>query len=176
MHGGGGKGMRKVDREENIEQALQQAQSESLKAFGSSEVFIEKYLLNPRHIEIQILADGYGNVIFLGERECSIQRRHQKVIEECPSSQLPELLRAEMGRAAVNAVRESGYVNAGTVEFLVDSANAFYFLEMNTRLQVEHPVTELVYGIDLVKAQINIAQGQKLPFAQDEAYTARACG
>jgi acetyl-CoA carboxylase biotin carboxylase subunit len=168
IHGGGGKGMRKVDREENIEQALQQAQSESLKAFGSSEVFIEKYLQNPRHIEIQILADSYGNVVFLGERECSIQRRHQKVIEECPSSQLPELLRAEMGRAAVNAARESGYVSAGTVEFLVDSSNAFYFLEMNTRLQVEHPITELVYGIDLVKAQINIAQGQKLPFAQEE--------
>jgi acetyl-CoA carboxylase, biotin carboxylase subunit len=167
VHGGGGKGMRKVDREENLEQALQQAQSESLKAFGSSDVFIEKYLLNPRHIEIQILADGYGNVIFLGERECSIQRRHQKVVEECPSSQLPELLRAEMGKAAVNAARESGYVSAGTVEFLVDSSNSFYFLEMNTRLQVEHPVTELVYGIDLVKAQIKIAQGEKLPFVQE---------
>jgi acetyl-CoA carboxylase, biotin carboxylase subunit len=167
VHGGGGKGMRKVDREENLDDAFQQAQSESLKSFGSSDVFIEKYLLNPRHIEIQILADQYGNVVFLGERECSIQRRHQKVVEECPSSHLPESLKAEMGRAAVNAARESGYVNAGTVEFLVDSDNSFYFLEMNTRLQVEHPVTELVYGIDLVKAQIRIARGEKLPFTQE---------
>ncbi len=168
VHGGGGKGMRKVDQKENLEQALQQAQSESLKAFGSPDVFIEKYLLNPRHIEIQILADLHGNVIFLGERECSIQRRHQKVVEECPSSQLPKELRAEMGKAAVDVVRESCYVNAGTVEFLVDSTNSFYFLEMNPRLQVEHPVTELVYGIDLVKAQIKIAQGEKLPFLQDK--------
>ncbi len=168
VHGGGGKGMRKVDRQENLEQALQQAGSESLKSFGSPDIFIEKYLLNPRHIEIQILADLHGNVISLGERECSIQRRHQKIIEECPSFKLPKELRVEMGKAAVNVVRDAGYVNAGTVEFLVDSANAFYFLEMNTRLQVEHAITELVYGIDLVKAQINIAQGQKLPFLQDE--------
>jgi len=168
VHGGGGKGMRKVGREEDLKQALQQAQSESLKAFGSPDIFIEKYLLSPRHIEIQILADLHGNAIFLGERECSIQRRHQKVVEECPSSQLPKELRAEMGKAAINVSRESGYVNAGTVEFLVDSSNAFYFLEMNTRLQVEHPVTELVYGIDLVKAQIRIAEGEKLSLRQDE--------
>ena len=167
VHGGGGKGMRRVDREEDLEQAIQQAQSESLKAFGSDNVFVEKYLPSPRHIEIQILADMHGNIIFLGERECSIQRRHQKVIEECPSSHLLQLLRGEMGKAAVNAARECGYINAGTVEFLVDSTNSFYFLEMNTRLQVEHPVTELVYGIDLVKAQIKIAQGEKLPYTQE---------
>lgn len=167
VHGGGGKGMRRVDREENLEQALQQAQSESQKAFGSPDVFIEKYLSNPRHIEIQILADQHGNVIFLGERECSIQRRHQKVVEECPSSHLPESMRAAMGQAAVSAARASGYANAGTVEFLVDSNNSFYFLEMNTRIQVEHPVTELVYGVDLVKAQIKIAQDEKLPFDQE---------
>ncbi|MGA9408425.1 MAG: acetyl-CoA carboxylase biotin carboxylase subunit, partial [Bacteroidota bacterium] len=167
VHGGGGKGMRKVERQEDLKQAIQQAQSESLKAFGSTDVFVEKYLSSPRHIEIQILADMHGNVIFLGERECSIQRRHQKVIEECPSSHLSQSLRDEMGKAAVNAARESGYINAGTVEFLVDSSNSFYFLEMNTRLQVEHPVTELVYGIDLVKAQINIAHGEKLTYTQE---------
>jgi len=167
VHGGGGKGMRKVEREDELEQSLRQAQSESLKAFGSADVFIEKYMLSPRHIEIQILADMHGNVIFLGERECSIQRRHQKLVEECPSSDLSEPLRQAMGKAAVNAARESGYVSAGTVEFLVDSKSAFYFLEMNTRLQVEHPVTELVYGIDLVKAQIKIAQGEPLPYLQE---------
>jgi len=167
VHGGGGKGMRRVDREEDLRHAIKQAQSESLKAFGSGDVFIEKYLQNPRHIEIQILADMHGSVIFLGERECSIQRRHQKVIEECPSSRLPDSVRAEMGKAAVSAAQECGYVNAGTIEFLVDSSNSFYFLEMNTRLQVEHPVTELVYGIDLVKTQLGIAQGEKLPLRQD---------
>jgi acetyl-CoA carboxylase, biotin carboxylase subunit len=167
VHGGGGKGMRRVDHEADIEHALQQAQSESLKAFGSPDIFVEKCLLNPRHIEIQILADMHGSVIFLGERECSIQRRHQKVIEECPSSRLPENVLAKMGKAAVSAARECGYVNAGTIEFLVDSDNSFYFLEMNTRLQVEHPVTELVYGIDLVKTQLRIAQGEKLSLTQD---------
>ena len=167
VHGGGGKGMRRVDSEADIDHALQQAQSESLKAFGSPDVFIEKYLKDPRHIEIQILADAHGSVIFLGERECSIQRRHQKVVEECPSSRLPESVRAEMGIAAVNAARKCGYVNAGTIEFLVDSSNSFYFLEMNTRLQVEHPVTELVYAVDLVKTQIRIAEGERLPFTQD---------
>ena len=168
VHGGGGKGMRKVDKEDDLEQAIQQAQSESLKAFGSTDVFIEKYLNNPRHIEIQVLADMHDNIIFLGEKECSIQRRHQKVIEECPSSNLSQVLRDEMGKSAVNAARQCGYVNAGTVEFLVDATNSFYFLEMNTRLQVEHPITELVYGIDLVKAQIKIAQGEKLLYAQED--------
>jgi len=168
VHGGGGKGMRKVDREEDLEQALLQAQSESSKAFNSGDVFIEKYLSNPRHVEIQILADMHGNIVHLGERECSIQRRHQKLVEECPSSRLSDSLRSAMGDAAVAAARSAGYVNAGTVEFLVDSDNSFYFLEINTRLQVEHPVTELVYGIDLVKTQIRIAEGESLPFRQEE--------
>ncbi len=168
VHGGGGKGMRKVDEEGGLEQSFRQAKSESMSSFGSESVFIEKYLQNPRHIEIQILADMHGNVIYLGERECSVQRRHQKVVEECPSSVLTPDIRKKMGEAAVNAARKCGYVNAGTVEFLLDSDKSFYFLEMNTRLQVEHPVTEMVFDIDLVKAQIRIAQGEKLSLTQEQ--------
>ncbi len=166
--GGGGKGMRKVDSYSELKTAFEQAQAESQNAFGSNRVYVEKFLTNPRHIEAQILADSHGNVIFLGERECSIQRRHQKVIEESPSSVITPELRSEIGTMAVCAARACGYVNAGTVEFLLDSKHKFYFLEMNTRLQVEHPVTELVYGIDLVKSQIQIAEGDALVFSQSD--------
>jgi acetyl-CoA carboxylase biotin carboxylase subunit len=168
--GGGGKGMRRVDRPEDLETALRDASSEALRAFGDGSMYVEKWIENPRHIEIQILGDMEGNLIHLGERECSIQRRHQKVIEECPSpvmSTRPEL-RNEMGDAAIRVARAAGYWNAGTVEFLVDSRGRYYFLEMNTRLQVEHPVTELVTGFDLVLAQLKIAAGEPLPWRQDE--------
>jgi acetyl-CoA carboxylase biotin carboxylase subunit len=168
--GGGGKGMRRVDREADLESAHRNASSEAAGAFGNPEMYVEKLIERPRHIEIQVLGDSRGNMVHLGERECSIQRRHQKVIEECPSPLMalyPEM-RAAMGQAAVKAARAAGYYNAGTVEFLVDADRRFYFLEMNTRLQVEHPVTELVTGLDLVKLQIEIAAGAKLPFTQDE--------
>jgi acetyl-CoA carboxylase biotin carboxylase subunit len=168
--GGGGKGMRRVDREEDLAGALRDAASEAERAFKSGEVFIEKLVLEPRHIEVQVLGDHHGNMVYLGERECSIQRRHQKVVEECPSPLVaahPEM-RASMGEAAVAAARAAGYANAGTVEFLVDADRKFYFLEMNTRLQVEHPVTELVTGVDLVHLQLDIACGDKLPFLQDD--------
>ena len=160
--GGGGKGMRIVCGPAEMEAAMASSRQETQKAFGDSQVFIERFIENPRHIEIQILADAYGNVIDLGERECSIQRRYQKIIEESPSVALSEEMRQNMGRAACNLAREAGYVNAGTVEFMLDARGAFYFLEMNTRLQVEHPVTELVTGQDMVELQLRIASGEPL--------------
>ena len=168
--GGGGKGMRRVDREADLEAALRDASSEALRAFRNGEVYIEKLVVEPRHIEIQVLGDKYGNLIHLGERECSIQRRHQKVVEECPSPVMlahPEL-REQMGSAALKIARSAGYYNAGTMEFLVDRDRNFYFLEMNTRLQVEHPVTELVTGLDLVQWQLKIAAGEKLTVRQED--------
>jgi len=163
--GGGGKGMRVVANDAAFASAWRDAASEALNAFGDARVFLEKYLVAPRHIEIQIFADAHGRVVSLGERECSVQRRHQKVVEEAPSSVVTPDLRRKMGDAAVRLARAGGYVNAGTVEFLVDAHLNFYFLEVNTRLQVEHPVTEQVTGLDLVKLQIAIAAGHRLPFA-----------
>ena len=166
--GGGGKGMRVVDGPGDLESALAMASSEALNAFGSAEVYIEKLIVRPRHIEIQIAADAHGHCVSLGERECSVQRRHQKVIEECPSAVVGPELRRRMGEAACKLALAAGYVNVGTVEFLLDAEQNFYFLEMNTRLQVEHPVTELVTGLDLVQLQVHIAEGQPLPFTQDD--------
>jgi acetyl-CoA carboxylase biotin carboxylase subunit len=166
--GGGGKGMRTVEQESDLEEAMQRAISEATSAFGDGSVFIEKFITKPRHIEFQILGDQHGNIVHLFERECSIQRRHQKVLEEAPSSVLTPKLRKEMGEAAVNVARSCGYTGAGTVEFMVDDKLNFYFLEMNTRLQVEHPVTEMITGIDLVKEQIRIAEGQPVSFRQEE--------
>src|SRR5271170_5921589 len=163
--GGGGKGMRRIERETEFASAWRDASSEAQNAFGDGRLYLEKYLLRPRHIEIQILGDRHGNFIYLGERECSVQRRHQKVIEEAPSPIMTPDLRKKMGEAAVRLARAGRYVNAGTVEFLVDAQSNFYFLEVNTRLQVEHPVTEQVTGLDLVKLQIAIAAGHRLPFA-----------
>jgi acetyl-CoA carboxylase biotin carboxylase subunit len=166
--GGGGKGMRLVHGPEHLKSALDAAQSEAERAFGDREVYIEKALINPRHIEMQVLADEHGHAVYLGERECSIQRRHQKVLEESPSPIVDADMRRRMGEIAVRVAEAARYTNAGTVEFLVDHDKKFYFLEMNTRLQVEHPVTELITGLDLVHLQIRIAAGEKLPFRQED--------
>ncbi|HEV2446710.1 MAG TPA: acetyl-CoA carboxylase biotin carboxylase subunit [Candidatus Sulfopaludibacter sp.] len=168
--GGGGKGMRAVERESDLESALRDAASEAERAFRNPEIYVEKLIRRPRHIEIQVFGDRHGNMVHLGERECSIQRRHQKVMEECPSplvARHPEM-REAMGRAAIRAAQAAGYYNAGTVEFLVDAGRRYYFLEMNTRLQVEHPVTELVTGLDLVRLQVEVAAGGRLPFTQEQ--------
>ncbi len=166
--GGGGKGMRVVEKESEFEEQIILAQNEARSAFGDDAVFIEKYVAAPRHIEFQILGDNFGNVVHLFERECSIQRRHQKLVEEAPSSCLTPEIRVKMGEAAVNVAKACNYTGAGTVEFLVDENLNFYFLEMNTRLQVEHPVTEQIVGLDLVKEQIRIARGEKLGYSQDD--------
>jgi acetyl-CoA carboxylase, biotin carboxylase subunit len=166
--GGGGKGMRMVSSPQELKSALEGARSEAERSFGDSEVYIEKAIINPRHIEMQVLADEHGNTVYLGERECSLQRRHQKVVEEAPSPVVDADMRRRMGETAVRVAQAAGYTNAGTVEFLVDQQKNFYFLEMNTRLQVEHPVTELITGLDLVHLQIRIAAGERLPFTQDE--------
>ncbi len=166
--GGGGKGMRIVEKVEDFKEQMDRAVSEAISSFGDGAVFIERYVGSPRHIEIQILADTHGNVVYLFERECSIQRRHQKVIEEAPSTVLTPQLRKEMGEAAVKVAKSCNYVGAGTVEFLLDEKLDFFFLEMNTRLQVEHPVTEQITGIDLVREQINVARGEKLSFSQND--------
>lgn len=164
--GGGGKGMRIVERDEDFQEQMERAVSEATSAFGDGSVFIEKYITQPRHIEFQIFGDTHGHVVHLFDRECSIQRRHQKVIEEAPSSVLTPELRKQMGEAAINVAKSCNYVGAGTVEFILDEKLNFYFLEMNTRLQVEHPVTEMVTGIDLVKLQIKVAEGEKILFKQ----------
>ncbi len=166
--GGGGKGMRIVEQEKEFESQMQRAISEAISAFGDGAVFIEKYITSPRHIEIQVLADTHDNVVHLFERECSVQRRHQKVVEEAPSAILTPAVRAAMGEAAVKVAKACDYVGAGTVEFLIDNQLNFYFLEMNTRLQVEHPVTELITGIDLVEQQVRVARGEKLIFQQED--------
>ncbi len=166
--GGGGKGMRLVHAAEQLKSSLEGARSEAERSFADSEVYIEKAIINPRHIEMQVLADEHGNTVYLGERECSLQRRHQKVLEEAPSPIVDPAMRRQMGEVAVRVAQAAGYTNAGTVEFLVDQQKNFYFLEMNTRLQVEHPVTELITGLDLVHLQIRIAAGEKLPFAQED--------
>ena len=166
--GGGGKGMRVANTPEEFPEAYATARKESEIAFGDGTMYIEHFMEEPRHIEFQILADSYGNVVHLGERDCSIQRNHQKMIEEAPSAALSSKLRKKMGEAAVKAAKAAGYVNAGTIEFLLENNDAFYFMEMNTRIQVEHPVTEWVTGIDLIKEQIRIADGQKLSFTQQD--------
>ena len=166
--GGGGRGMRIVEGPEELPRAFRTAQKEAEAAFGVGDLYLEKYLRNPRHIEFQVLADSRGNVVHLGERECSIQRRHQKLLEESPAPGVSDRLRKKMARIAVDGVRAVGYVNAGTIEFLLDEDGRFYFMEMNTRIQVEHPVTEMITGVDLVKEQIRIAAGQTLGFTQKE--------
>jgi propionyl-CoA carboxylase alpha chain len=166
--GGGGKGMRIVASEDEFDEQMDRAVSEALSSFGDGSVFIEKYITSPKHIEIQILGDHHGNIVYLFERECSIQRRHQKVVEEAPSISITPEIRHEMGRCAVDVARSCGYYGAGTVEFIIDEERNFYFLEMNTRLQVEHPVTELITGIDLVKQMILVAEGNPLPFVQED--------
>ena len=166
--GGGGKGMRIVEHEGELEEQMKMAISEATSAFGDGSVFIEKFVTSPRHIEIQVLGDKHGNIVYLFERECSIQRRHQKVVEEAPSAVLTPAIRKAMGEAAVNVAKSVNYIGAGTVEFIVNNQLEFYFLEMNTRLQVEHPVTEMITGIDLVKEQIKVANGEPLSFKQED--------
>lgn len=166
--GGGGKGMRVAQNEKELVKSIQAAQTEAQAAFGNDEVYLEKYVEEPRHIEFQILADKFGNVVHLGERDCSLQRRHQKLLEESPSSAMTPELRQAMGDAAVAAVKAANYSSVGTIEFLLDRHNQFYFIEMNTRIQVEHPVTELVTGVDLIKEQIRIAAGEPLTFKQED--------
>jgi len=166
--GGGGKGMRLVTAPEELRAAYEHASSEAQRSFGDNEIYLEKYIVNPRHVEMQIFGDEQGNAVYLGERECSVQRRHQKVLEESPSPIVDEDMRRRMGEVAVRVAKAANYHNAGTVEFLVDEQRNFYFLEMNTRLQVEHPVTELVTGLDLVHLQMHVAAGEKLPFQQDD--------
>jgi acetyl-CoA carboxylase biotin carboxylase subunit len=169
--GGGGKGMRVVREEGAFASAFQTARNEAEAAFKNSSVYIEKFINRPRHVEVQILADSHGNVVHCWDRDCSLQRRHQKLVEEAPAPTLPLEVRAQLGEAAVRLARAAGYVNAGTCEFLVDTENRFYFIEVNARIQVEHPVTEMVTGIDLVKQQIRIAAGEPLPFTQADVVT-----
>lgn len=166
--GGGGRGIRRIDTPEELEAQMTAAQQEAKNFFGDDSVYIEKFLINPHHVEIQIAADKYGNYVYLGERDCSMQRRNQKVLEECPSPIVNDELRRKMGEAAIAAAKQSGYYNVGTIEFLVDENRDFYFMEMNTRIQVEHPITEEVTGFDLVKAQIEIAAGLPLSVSQDD--------
>lgn len=166
--GGGGRGIRLVERMEDLEAQITAARTEALNYFGDGSIYMEKFIVNPKHIEFQILADRHGNVVHLGERDCSMQRRNQKVLEESPSVIMTPMLRDRMGKAAVAAAKVCGYYNAGTIEFLVDDKSNFYFMEMNTRIQVEHPITEFVTGIDLVKAQLKIAAGKELPYSQED--------
>ncbi|MDA8335250.1 MAG: acetyl-CoA carboxylase biotin carboxylase subunit [Peptococcaceae bacterium] len=166
--GGGGRGMRLVGNADELAGAFNAARSESQSCFGDCTLYLERFIRQPRHVEIQLLADGYGNVVHLGERDCSLQRRHQKILEEAPCPVLGEATRREMGEVAVRLARDVGYLGAGTVEFLLDGEGRFYFMEMNTRIQVEHPVTEMVYGIDLVKEQIRVAAGMPMSFGQDD--------
>ena len=168
--GGGGRGIRRINTPKEMEEQITIAQQEALNFFGDSSVYIEKLILEPKHIEVQIMADNYGNVVYLGERDCSMQRRNQKVLEETPSPIMTDKLRKKMGEAAVKAAKACGYKNAGTIEFLVDKDKNFYFMEMNTRIQVEHPITEAVTGIDLVKTQIKVASGEKLFFNQKDIH------
>jgi len=168
--GGGGRGIRLVENASQLEEQIISAQQEAKNYFGDDSVYLEKFIVNPKHIEVQILADNNGNVVYLGERDCSMQRRNQKVLEETPATIVTPEMRKKMGIAAVSAARVCGYTNAGTIEFLVDSDKNFYFMEMNTRIQVEHPITEAVTGIDLVKQQILVAAGEKLPFTQDDIH------
>ena len=166
--GGGGRGIRLVESADELEAQITAAKQEALNFFGDDSIYMEKFIVNPKHIEFQILADKHGNVIHLGERDCSMQRRNQKILEESPSVIMTPMLRERMGRAAVAAAKVCGYYNAGTIEFLVDDKQNFYFMEMNTRIQVEHPITEFVTGVDLVKAQLKIAAGKELPYAQED--------
>ena len=166
--GGGGKGMRLSGSEEDFEKNFRIAQAEAKQCFGDDAMYLEHYIKGPRHVEFQILADSHGNVVHLGERDCSIQRKHQKLIEEAPCSVLSSRQRMEMGQTAVRAAKAAGYINAGTIEFLLEPSGTFYFMEMNTRIQVEHPITEWITGIDLIKEQIRIAAGEKLTFSQKD--------